>query len=269
MASSAAPSPRVSPGNPGDISTFAINFEKGEESWDEQIDLTELLLAALQERDIPATRDEAWLRTGDGFWLLPQLVSAQLSEDGNMRTSTTIQAWHPELAPEGVFEYQHSISNEDAVSAFRRGFSQWAATDAVALRDSTSDEPDCPCMIMEFPADDGGASLRRRVVLGPVAHYAESPAPAQNEEHPFCPCCLFTNSLDAFHGILRDGGYAAIRLYAARDANGEISADCRVNGEDYPAGQQALAEYVGTWPQRGFEFRKQLVIAHLYDGEPD
>ena len=101
-----------------------------------------------------------------------------------------------------------------------------------------------------------------------VAHYAESPAPAQDEEHPFCPCCLFTNSLDAFHGILRDGGYAAIRLYAARDANGEISADCRVNGEDYPAGQQALAEYVGTWPQRGFEFRKQLVIAHLYDGEP-
>ena len=163
-----------------------------------------------------------------------------------MRTSTTIQAWHPELAPEGVFEYQHSISNEDAVSAFRRGFSQWAATDAVALRDSASDEPDCPCMIMEFPADDGGASLRRRVVLGPVAHYAESPAPAQDEEHPFCPCCLFTNSLDAFHGILRDGGYAAIRLYAARDANGEISADCRVNGEDYPAGQQALAEYVGT-----------------------
>ncbi|WZB63441.1 hypothetical protein WJ968_18255 [Achromobacter xylosoxidans] len=95
MASSATPTPRVSPGNPGDISTFAINFEKGEESWDEQIDLTELLLAALQERDIPATRDEAWLRTGDGFWLLPQLVSAQLSEDGNMRTSTTIQAWHP------------------------------------------------------------------------------------------------------------------------------------------------------------------------------
>ncbi|WZB63440.1 hypothetical protein WJ970_11385 [Achromobacter xylosoxidans] len=76
------------------------------------------------------------------------------------------------------------------------------------------------------------------MVLGPVAHYAESPAPAQDEEHPFCPCCLFTNSLDAFHGILRDGGYAAIRLYAARDANGEISADCRVNGEDYPTGSR-------------------------------
>ena len=28
MASSATPTPRVSPGNPGDISTFAINFEK-------------------------------------------------------------------------------------------------------------------------------------------------------------------------------------------------------------------------------------------------
>ena len=54
-----------------------------------------------------------------------------------MRTSTTIQAWHPELAPEGVFEYQHSISNEDAVSAFRRG-SQWAATDAVRAAPATS-----------------------------------------------------------------------------------------------------------------------------------
>ena len=114
-------SPRQ-PGQSGRHLHLRDQLRKGEESWDEQIDLTELLLAALQERDIPATRDEAWLRTGDGFWLLPQLVSAQLSEDGNMRTSTTIQAWHPELAPEGVFEYQHSISNEDAVSAFRRGF---------------------------------------------------------------------------------------------------------------------------------------------------
>ena len=68
MASSATPTPRVSPGNPGDISTFAINFEKGEESWDEQIDLTELLLAALQERDIPprATRPGCAPATASG-----------------------------------------------------------------------------------------------------------------------------------------------------------------------------------------------------------
>ena len=185
-----------------------------------------------------------------------------------MRTSTTIQAWHPELAPEGVFEYQHSISNEDAVSAFRRGFSQWAATDAVALRDSASDEPDCPCMIMEFPADDGGASLRRRVVLGPVAHYAESPAPAQDEEHPFCPCCLFTNSArrlprhPARRRLCRDPPVCRAR----RQRRDQRGLPRQRRGLSRP--QQALAEYVGTHAARGFEFRKQLVIAHLYDGEP-
>ena len=66
MASSATPLPRQ-PGQSGRHLHLRDQLRKGEESWDEQIDLTELLLAALQERDIPATRDEAWLRTGDGF----------------------------------------------------------------------------------------------------------------------------------------------------------------------------------------------------------
>jgi hypothetical protein len=34
----------------------------------------------------------------------------------------------------------------------------------------------------------------------------------------------------------------------------------RLNGEDYEPGATALKTYVATWPEAGFEFRKQYVI---------
>ena len=44
-----------------------------------------------------------------------------------------------------------------------------------------------------------------------------------------------------------------------RNAEGSAEADCRVNGVDWPAGKAALLKYVATWPERGFEYRKQFV----------
>ena len=211
----------------------------------------------------PATRDEAW-RTGDGFWLLPQLVSAQLSEDGNMRTSTTIQAWHPELAPEGVFEYQHSISNEDAVSAFRRG-SQWAATDAVALRDSTSDEPDCPCMIMEFPADGGAACAAAWCSAGrALCRIARAGAERRASILPLLPVHEFARRLPrhpARRRLCRDPPVCRATPTARSARTAASTARIIRPGSRPGANTSALAAALP-------EFRKQLVIAHLYDGEP-
>lgn len=45
-----------------------------------------------------------------------------------------------------------------------------------------------------------------------------------------------------------------------RDADGTPQADCRVNGENWEPGAQALREYARTWPEAGFEFRNQSVI---------
>jgi hypothetical protein len=39
-----------------------------------------------------------------------------------------------------------------------------------------------------------------------------------------------------------------------------MQADCRVNGEDWLAGADALRAYVATWPDRGLETRKQYVL---------
>jgi hypothetical protein len=127
-------------------------------------------------------------------------------------------------------------------------------------------------MEMTLPQKDASPDLRRRAVLGPVAHYAERPAAksdgtsgSETEEHPFCPCCLLTNSFQAFQSLLEAEGFCGIRLDAARDENGKPQADCRVNGGDWEAGAQALRNYVKTWPARGFEFRKQYVVIQTLD----
>jgi hypothetical protein len=97
------------------------------------------------------------------------------------------------------------------------------------------------------------------VLFGPVAHQAAREA-TEEEEHPFCPCCLFTNTWDAYKPQIESDGVYGLRLYAARDTQGEVQADCRVNGQDWPAGAEALRAYVAQWPDRGFEFRKQYVV---------
>ena len=57
-----------------------------------------------------------------------------------------------------------------------------------------------------------------------------------------------------------DDRFYGIRFFAARNSDGVAEADCRINGEDWPPGKEALRAYVAKWPDLGFEFRKQFVI---------
>ena len=287
MTSESNYTPQIHPGNPGTTSVFSIASTRNDENWTENIDLTSLLQDVLMAESQPVSRHGAWLQTAEGLWLLPQLVRWHLHENGMGQSSTTIQVCHERLVPEGCFEFQHAASNIDAATAMRNGFTQWARTDAVALRESTCAEvTECMSMTMDFPGKPDHPALRRRVVFGPTSHYMATPhaqpscpaaaseaseldsqseSESESDEHDFCPCCLLTKSIDAFRPLLASRAFAAIRLYAARDAEGEIQADCRLNGEDYPAGQLALMDYVKTWPEMGFEFRKQLVVVHSLD----
>jgi hypothetical protein len=140
-------------------------------------------------------------------------------------------------------------------------------TDFVTLLEATQDKPvKCTQMQMEFPARDGKPAKARRVILGPVSHYAQCPpTPATPEEHPFCSCCLLTRSFEAFKQYIEGDGFFGLRLYAARDQNGQAAADCRINGDEYEPGKAALRKYVSTWPAAGFEFRKQYVVIQPFD----
>lgn len=135
----------------------------------------------------------------------------------------------------------------------------WARTDLIVLEDALCPKPkDCTMMEMQFPGSNGSEGRTRQILLGPTAHYVQHPV--EDEEHPFCPCCLLTKSFDAFRECIESDRTLGVRMFAMRDAEGRENADCRVNGEDYPPGTEALTGYASSWPACGFEWRKQYVI---------
>jgi hypothetical protein len=241
------------------------------------------MASVLAERGHQVQREESWLvLENSGFTLIPQFVHLQPLEKGGVRTTTTIQTNHHTLVPDGVFEYQHSTGN-NLEDSFRKGFEQWAQTDLVALLEAMQAKPStCSTLRMNFPDKDGNPAYFRRAVLGPVAHYVANPqiyekqeAPegggtlqaGECESHAFCPCCLLTKSFDTFKELIEGRGFYGLRLFAARDTKGVPQADCRVNGDDWEKGAEALRKYVATWPEAGYEFRKQYVVLQTVERE--
>lgn len=231
--------------------------------------LQQLLLQVLQREGHAASLHDEVVVLGNGLQLRTELVDLAELRSG-VRTASCIRVHHASLFADGIVEFQHSIG-EDTEASLASGFTTWARTDLVALSEAVAAPAEARCMTlqMEFPASaTTEAAVRRTVVLGPVAHMngdAARAAAGDDTEHAFCPCCLFTNSLDALMPLLqRDQRMLGIRLFASRDADGEVAADCRVNGEDFPDGVACLRRYAETWPALGaLEFRKQYAVVRL------
>jgi hypothetical protein len=268
--------PKCLPSNPGNGSAGSVSFQRGEKSWTERFDLVDLLASALRKKDHVVQREKPWLvHEKSGFTLMPEIVELHPLDEGGVRTTSTIQTNHNVLMPDGIFEYQHS-TGDNVEESFRKGFEQWAETDFVALLDALKPRPEiCTSLEYKFPPKAGMPAECRRVILGPVTHTIQNPKArveplipeAQGktqgdhcEDHEFCPCCLLTNSFEAFRELIEDRSAYGIRLFAMRDSNGDPQADCRVNGNDWNKGTEALRRYVGTWPEAGFEMRKQYVF---------
>ncbi len=233
-------------------------FQNDERTWEESFDLIRLLLSALKKHNIEATHRNGWLLLSDGLYLHPEVLAVVPLEAGGVRTATTVAVAHETLAPQGLFEYQHA-AGEDTHAAFLAGFEGWIDLDLPVLLDAVRNtQKDCTAMDMELPEP---ASRKRRALLGPVAHTARRDS-AIKEEHPFCPCCLLTHSFEAFKEQLHGEGFFGLRLLVARDTDGNVTADCRVNGLDWEPGKEHLLEYGKTWPDRGFEMRKQYVVIY-------
>lgn len=200
-------------------------------------------------------------------------VSVQLHDDyrdgANQRSVTQTFVAHERFGSKPLIEFQFGAGC-DTDEAMRNGFRLWCQLDLVVLTDALHDTPET-CQYMTWnasdaakPMPDGGDRPPRdyRVLFGPIQHFLADPTRLAPDEDPgFCPCCLFTESLNAFLPLLREGGLVPARLFVARDANGEATADCRINGEEYPPVQESLKHWVEKWPDRGFEWRKQYVLA--------
>ncbi len=231
-------------------------------------DVVQLAALVLEQRGHSVTRHETWLEhRGTKFVFMPRLIELHPLKDGGVRSVTTIAATHPEFASNGIFEYQHA-TGDGVIDAVCRGFDDWAQGDLVVLMDAERDKAEhCATFEMTFPPRDGMAPLNRRALLGPIAHFVKGPPGAatpehgsKTEDHPFCPCCLLTNTFEAFRSFIEVDGFFGIRLVAVRNETGSPQADCRVNGEDWQLGARALCDYVNRWPQFGYELRKQYVV---------
>lgn len=266
--------------NPGKGSAGSTAFTKARRRWTEHFDLVRLLESVLGKQALRTRKEESWLVLQEsGFYLLPQIVVIQPMHVGGTRTTTTIQANHSVLVPDGVFEYQHS-TGPNVEASLTDGLVQWARTDLVALLEASQPKPKiCTSLEMEFPAKEGCPASVRRAILGPVTHVVQNAQAAGQEtggsgteiaydhpdDHEFCPCCLLTKSFEAFRELIESDSFYGLRLFAMRDENGNPRADCRVNGNDWEKGAEALRRYVATWPPAEFELRKQYVVLHSID----
>ncbi len=246
----------------------SIDFSRGDRSWTETFDVVESMVRVLTQRGYFTTRegDAVRLDTSD-LVVTPVMVSFQPLDDenGGSRTTTITTVRHAAFGDAHVFEFQHS-TGASVTESIDAGFDQWAQIDLVVLLDALLDKPEhCTAMEMSFPATADTPARHRRVILGPTGHLAQHPPESTDEEHPFCPCCLLTRSIDAFKPLIEQDAFFAVRLFAMRDPNDEAAADCRVNGEDYELGKKGLINYVKTWPGFGMEFRKQYIVIQSRD----
>jgi hypothetical protein len=240
--------PAPAPDNPGRGRTVRVAFSNAQRTWEETDDLVTSLATTLDALGHETKVMGDWVKFGE-FSLVPQVVNVEPLENSGVKTAITIQIAHDALIPGGIFEYQNS-SGTDVRDSFAKAFQSWADLDLPVFLDAQRAKP-AMCMVMQMPPD-------RRLVFGPTLQMVQNPETIKGE-HDFCPCCLFTNSIDAFDALLKDQAFYGVRLFASRDAEGHIEADCRVNGVDRPEGAAALIRYAQTWPDRGFEDRKQSV----------
>lgn len=258
--------------DPGGCVRARVELARDGRSWTEHIDVLATLARVLEEQGHAVGSHDTWLdHAQTGLVIRPLFHELVPLENGGFRTVTTIGFSHPELVPREVFEYQHGWS-DSVEGSIRAGFEQWAQIDLIALLDALKPMPEtCMMMEMSFPEQEGAPARIRRIILSPVAHYPANPtAPAaesrpaepddDGEHPPFCACCLFTRSFLAFKDLVEDDAFHGIRIYAARGVDGALEADCRVDGNDWEPGAQAVREYVKMWAGTGFEFRKQYVV---------
>ena len=232
--------------------------------------LLRLLAAALRSEGFEPVEEPGRLRLPSGIGLQVEHLQTVELLHGNVRTATSIVASHATGFPHGLPEFQHSVS-KTVENALFDGFVNWSRMDLVTLEDCLRDKPDdCTFMDMDVPAAGHEKHSTRRVVFGPTGHFVTAKAETP-QAHPFCPCCLFTQNFEAFRSLMQEGDTLGMRLFAARDDEGEVSADCRINGRDFPDAEEHLKAYARSWPKTpGMEFRKQyVVIRSLPPAVPD
>jgi hypothetical protein len=223
----------------------------------QEIDLRPTLLECLAAKGIEANLSEEGIQLTNGLHIRPIFTDLRHNDNGTVGTSTVIWIKHASEIPNEIFEFQHSTCGDSVANALNQGFEFWIDMDLPVLSEALQEVPSL-CMRMDI--SDSNAQLYRRVMLGPIQYYGMSYIQESNEHPSFCKCCLFTKNMETFMPLIQSSDFYAVRLFVARSENNEFSADCRINGEDWDAGKQALLTLAQTWKGSGLTFQKQYIV---------
>lgn len=262
----------ILPDNPSKVSMFQSPSGKNHD-----IIIVDFLYDLLTEKGwkVHMINDEEgmkWLYVPEtGYYLLPLLNWVdQESHEGLLQVAATIQIHHKELFPNGIFEYQYGEFCDGLAKAIKSAFKSWVILDWETLVDAANPENAKNMNQIVEMTFDNKPPVKRHLFFGNVIAYpniSEEEAKkkgidAEQYVDEFCPCCLFTKSIESFSKQMNNTGKNyAIRLFALKDVNGDLRADCRINGEEYPEAEGNLKKYAETWKKCDIiKFRKQYVI---------
>jgi hypothetical protein len=223
-------------------------------------DLLRLFAEGMEARGHAAVIHEDWIEhPQSGIGIYPRALERGVFPTF-VKSVVVVTVDHPRFPSDGIVEYQHALADTHR-QAILDGVNQWLQMDFVVLLDALRHQPE-HCNRMEWQPPDGRSpELLRRVLFGPIGHLITQPERLPKDaEHPFCPCCLFTNTYKAFLTHAQAQDFFGIRFFVSRNEDGLVEADCRINGFDWEVGKRALCAYAEAWPQAGLEIRKQYVV---------
>src|SRR6516164_5853754 len=106
------PGPFIPAANPGRGVEARIAFSRGDRNWTEEVNIIESAAKALEAQSHAiARRGAEILHTDSGLVFKPLIAELHPLDNGGVRTVTTILTSHPDLSPEGIFEFQHGAGD--------------------------------------------------------------------------------------------------------------------------------------------------------------
>jgi Family of unknown function (DUF6348) len=156
-------------------------------------------------------------------------------------------------------EYSYGLGLDDDAAA-ADALQRWVDFDLpVLMESSTGDLKTCARCNYTLPETSGVARRKWHIFLGPMFYLAGS-----RGAQPCCSACLFTASAPVLLSRLNERVSHAVKIVASKDLDGTTSADCRVNGENWPEAIEAIAEAAKSWPDDcGLILRRQYLFFKL------
>ena len=190
--------PRPAAENPGRGHTVRVAFANAQKSWEEKDDLAASLATTLN-----ALGHEATVKRRLGGTRRRILVGAAGRERrAHGRRRREYRHHDPDVArgahAQRIFEFQHS-SGTDVRDSFAKA-SRAGRSSICRCSSMRCEQSPRRAWSWKWQGQESKSLLAqdRRLVFGPTLQMAQKPETSAPAEHDFCPCCLFTNSIDAF-----------------------------------------------------------------------